>query len=266
MSRVKMAVQKLFATFGLRICRLESYEALLEQSRFANLAAIDLALLQATATSDVHKYFEAMQHSRSQLRQDLFALTVSGFKHGGYFVEFGATNGISLSNTHLLETKFSWTGILAEPAKHWYSKLVDSRNAHIEIDCVWDVTGDHIQFMEPDERELSTAIEFARYDSHASSRAKVAKQYGVRTISLMDLLARYDAPPTIDYLSIDTEGSEFRILSAFDFDAYRFGVITVEHNFTENRQRIRRLLESKGYRQVFETVSGWDDWYVYDVQ
>lgn len=72
----------------------------------------------------------------------------------------------------------------------------------------------------------------------------------------------HNDPKEIDYLSVDTEGSEFSILSAFDFDAYRIRVITVEHNFTPAREQIRDLLESRGFVRKMESVSLVDDWYV----
>ena len=60
---------------------------------------------------------------KSQLGQEIFALIENDFKRDGFFVEFGATNGLELSNTHLLEKEFGWTGILAEPAKTWHEDL-----------------------------------------------------------------------------------------------------------------------------------------------
>ena len=62
----------------------------------------------------------------------------------------------------------------------------------------------------------------------------------------------------IDYLSIDTEGSELAILEGIDWSRYRFRCITVEHNFTEQRQGIRKLLEAQGYRHREQQ---WDDWF-----
>ena len=56
------------------------------------------------------------RRSRAQILQDLWVLFQSREKHGGYFVEFGACDGLSLSNTFLLEKEYGWTGILAEPA------------------------------------------------------------------------------------------------------------------------------------------------------
>ncbi|HMP30954.1 MAG TPA: FkbM family methyltransferase, partial [Saprospiraceae bacterium] len=83
-----------------------------------------------------------------------------------------------------------------------------------------------------------------------------------KTISLVDLLDEYNAPLEIDFLSIDTEGSEFDILNCFNFEKYTFKVIVVEHNYTPNREKIKNLLESKRYKRVLMNVSQWDDWYL----
>jgi hypothetical protein len=96
---------------------------------------------------------------------------------------------------------------------------------------------------------------------HAKSRIS-RKKYGVESISLSDLLALHKAPQKIDYLSVDTEGSELEILSNFDFNI-SIDIITVEHNYHQsNRERIRLLLTSKGYERILEKFSSWDDWYV----
>jgi hypothetical protein len=76
------------------------------------------------------------------------------------------------------------------------------------------------------------------------------------------MLERHSAPREIDYLSIDTEGSELAILEAFDFDRYVIRCITCEHNFRPDRQRTQDLLESKGYVRAFGEVSLFEDWYV----
>ena len=86
--------------------------------------------------------------------------------------------------------------------------------------------------------------------------------YEVKTISLIDMLRKHHAPRHIDYLSIDTEGSEYEILKTFDFRAYTFSVITCEHNFTANRDKIRRLLCENGYVNVLTNISSFDDWFV----
>ena len=62
--------------------------------------------------------------SKSQYRQDLFVLSELEFKRDGFFVEFGATNGINGSNSFILEKNFGWKGILAEPAKNGMMPLM----------------------------------------------------------------------------------------------------------------------------------------------
>jgi hypothetical protein len=90
-----------------------------------------------------------------------------------------------------------------------------------------------------------------------------SSNYEVKTVSLLDLLKKYNAPKDIDYLSLDTEGSEIDILLAFDFDQYKVKFLTVEHNAKEeNRQSIYTLLTSKGYDRVLKNISNWDDFYV----
>lgn len=204
---------------------------------------------------------EYLPKSRSQLRQDLFVLGSLGFPRAGFFVEFGATDGVGLSNSYLLETEFGWDGILAEPARSWSKALSENRSCAIDTRCVWSETGAKLSFNETNELELSTIDIFSDSDGHAGARER-GQVYEVETVSLLDLLQSHSAPKIIDYLSIDTEGSELEILGSFDFARYSFRVITVEHNFTPQRTKIKRLLEKRGYRRVHEDVSQWDDWYV----
>jgi FkbM family methyltransferase len=199
--------------------------------------------------------------SKSQLWQDLFVLSELDFKRNGFFVEFGATNGIDLSNTYLLETDFEWVGILAEPARCWHSDLKRNRSAFIEDKCVWVDSTSTLIFNETSSPELSTIGSFSSGDLHRKSRES-GKEYSVDTISLNDLLVKYNAPNQIDYLSIDTEGSEFAILSSLNFEKYTFKVITCEHAYTKERLNIQNLLESHGYVRKYEELSAFDDWYV----
>lgn len=199
--------------------------------------------------------------NKSQFHQDIFVLLETGFRKNGYFVEFGATNGVDLSNTYLLEKVFGWNGILAEPATVWHNDLTANRTAQIEFDCVWKSSGDALAFNMVDEAELSTLADFNNRDGRSRKRRQGAT-YTVNTVSLNDLLKRHKAPGHIDYLSIDTEGSELEILSHFDFSAHTISVITCEHNYTKDRERLFKLLTSKGYERKLTSISQCDDWYV----
>ena len=199
--------------------------------------------------------------SKAQLCQDLMVLFLTESKRNGFFVEFGATNGVTLSNSYLLEKGFGWNGILAEPAHSWHGDLMRNRQCIIETRCVWRNSGERLEFNEVAEGELSTINAFSSTDGHEGAR-KQSNMYMVDTISLNDLLDQNGAPHQIDYLSVDTEGSEFTILSHFDFSKYDIRIISVEHNFTPEREKLFTMLQTNGYRRIFEGYSRWDDWYI----
>lgn len=207
------------------------------------------------------QYLENRDLSRAQLKQDLFALLHLDFKREGFFVEFGAADGISLSNSYLLEKEFGWQGLLAEPGKVWHEPLFKNRAVPIEKSCIWSRSGEELVFKEVKLASLSTLEGFGDDDNHSESR-KEAKTYKVKTLSLSDFLYKYNAPRVIDYISIDTEGSELEILKNFDFGSYKFQVLTVEHNFMPLREELYKLLTSNGYQRVHQEFSDFDDWYV----
>jgi FkbM family methyltransferase len=252
-------IQQFFAVFKLRIIRKDTLTNVRQQER--NRVPYDLRFLTALPSEAHTELLQYLPRSQSQLRQDLLVLYLENFKRKGFFVEFGATNGIESSNTYLLENEFGWDGILAEPAVCWQHDLKLNRKAAIEERCVWSSSGGHIEFNETTFPELSTVDTFSYADPHGAYRKK-GKRYVVETISINDLLEKYKAPRLIDYLSIDTEGSEFEILSSLDFEQYSFGVITCEHNFTPMREKIHDLLKLRGYTRIFTEISEFDDWYI----
>ena len=222
----------------------------------------DFCVDDITAEEDFIRF--CMQHSKeshSQLFQDLFVRWHFQDKMAGYFVEFGATDGVSLSNSKSLEGVLGWQGILAEPARCWHKQLRQNRSCTIDTRCVWTTTGLFLEFKEVSVPELSTVNSFSTSDSHAAARMS-GELYSVETVSLTDLLHQNGAPTWIDYLSIDTEGSEYEILKQLNFQQHGIGLITVEHNYTPNRGQIFDLLTQNGFDRVFSQFSKWDDWYV----
>ena len=208
--------------------------------------------------------YKNLSISKSQIMQDFFVLNELGYKRNGYFVDFGATDGKEFNNTYLLEKEYDWTGILCEPSKGWHKSLKINRpNIIKDYRCVWSKSGEKVRFKECEANTLSTIEGFEKSDQHYESRKK-GINYFVETVSLTDLLDEHSAPLEIDYLSIDCEGSEFEILKNHNFEKYSFKVITCEHNFTENRNKIYDLLLTKGYERKLMrgNKSDFEDWYV----
>ena len=249
----------MFRNIAFKLMRLERFKRL---KAIENSYQHDIAFLQMLPDSTVVQALRTLPRSASQIRQDILALALSGFKKNGFFVEFGATDGVKFSNSYLLEKDFGWQGILGEPARGFHERLQQNRGCHIETNCVWCRSGDSLVFNEPRDGSLSSIADFVNNDHLAKSRKKKTATYEVGTISLDDLLDKYDAPHYIDYLSVDTEGSELEILSAFDFTRRGIGLITVEHNFGPTRAGLAALLESKGYKRIGKGISDFDDWYV----
>jgi FkbM family methyltransferase len=201
-----------------------------------------------------------MHDARAQFFQDLWVLFELGENRGGYFVEFGASDAELLSNTWLLE-HHGWTGILAEPNPVSHPSL-RSRNAILDTRCVYAETGARMEFHATDNPVLSTLAQFTDSDFHAATR-QARRSITVETVSLDDLLDEHDAPSTIDYLSVDTEGSEYDILAAYSFRRH-VRCISVEHNFTPAREAIDAFLRGKGYVQRFRFASQADSWYMHE--
>jgi FkbM family methyltransferase len=199
--------------------------------------------------------------SYAQRFQDLWALWECGFQQSGYFVEFGALGGRDFSNTFLLE-QLGWNGVVAEPHPAFEQRLRRNRHCHISTKCVYDESGRRVTFHAVRGRPALSTIAGFGDDDWAHLRADhVAHE--VETISLNDLLLESAAPPRIEFMSIDTEGSELRILEAFDFTGFAIACISVEHN-DHHREALKSILAEHGYRRKWPEISGHDDWYVMD--
>jgi len=198
--------------------------------------------------------------SYSQIGQDLAVIEYYKSKKSGYFVEAGASDGITLSNTYLLEKEFGWCGICVEPVPEVFCKLVVNRpNSKCYSSALFSESGKDVTF---DVAAWSLISGVSDYISPLwKTRVNNDKtQITVKTATLMEILDNASAPKFIEYLSLDTEGTEFEILKNFDFSKYKFGLIDIEHNHIEpTRTHIRTLLTSNGYSYI--QANEFDDCY-----
>ena len=205
---------------------------------------------------------------KSQLYQDMFASFIIGDKFEKTFFEFGATNGIDLSNSYTLERYLNWKGVLSEPSPQWHDELKKNRPyTNIISECIWSESNKELNFFVSDVGVLSSLENFKESDKismpgNTQARVKNGKNIIVKTISLNDVIEKQFNSKSPSYISIDTEGSEYEILKNFNFKKYKPLVFTIEHNFTELQLKIDKLMYSNDYIRVFKSLTTFDAWYV----
>jgi FkbM family methyltransferase len=200
-----------------------------------------------------------MDKSYGQMFQDLIVLEHLNWLENGIYVEIGALDGISHSNTMLLEQHFNWNGILVEPNPQFSSHLKKNRgNNHLDFSAVSSRSGQRLKLLIAKNKGHSTLSEFT------NDASIYEDEFEVDSISLNDLLRKYLLPVKINYLSIDTEGGELAILESFTFKDFAIDFISVEHNHSHERQAIFELLTRHGFKRVLRNISSVDDWYTSD--
>lgn len=199
---------------------------------------------------------------KSQNNQDLIIDYILNHKLEGFYIEFGADDGIQNSNSYLFSLKENWSGILIEPNKSRFSLLQKNRpNDRVFNELIYSVSDKDLVFIESG--QLSTISEFLLQDFMSDERVNnIKNKYNLKSVSLTDFLINNNSPRQIDFLSIDTEGSEFEILKNFDFQYFNIKLICFEHNNTENKEKIANLLQKNNYSEVANFSNGVDSFFV----
>ena len=198
--------------------------------------------------------------SYSQFNQDINILNFYNDKKFGFFVEAGAQDGCNYSNSYYLEKNNYWNGICVECNPYWYNKLCNNRKNTLNYNyALYNSDDDSLDFINDNIGGCSGILETNK-NNNVLHNNEIIK---VNTKKLTTILDMANAPSFIEFLSLDTEGSEYEILKSHDFNKYLFGYICVEHNYIkENREKIRSLLESKGY--IFYRENYVDDDYYHN--
>ena len=264
MKKFKSYINSLLAIFNLKLIKVDFFVDLDKKYKNSEHEIKRYKFIFNNKNiNDTDKVWSLVGDSKSQLFQDLFVINELNYLKKGYFIEIGAANGIDLSNTYMLEKKFNWEGIVVEPAKAWVDQLIKNRKCKISNDCLYSESGKIVEFFETTKPEFSTInISGKQKDIHEDYRNKNNQKYELKTISFTDFSKKYNIPNNIDYVSIDTEGTEYEILKSIDLNKFKIKVFTIEHNFSANREKIAKYLNKHGYARVMEEHSYIDDWYV----
>ena len=188
----------------------------------------------------------------SQAGQDYWVYgDVFNEKQDGFFLDIGAHDGVFLSNTFILEKRYSWKGICIEANPKSFVDLVVNRNCRCINMCI-DKQNGSVSF------KLNGIMGGIVASDVDNSEARQKEVVDIDAITLKQLLKDEKAPAVIDYLSIDIEGAEDRALLEFDFDTYQFNCLTIERPSVA----LRELLACKDYMLIKE-ITGLDSFYIH---
>lgn len=155
---LKNVVRRTLRSYGWTLQRLRSD---IDQHRDGRWHDLEVALdvVMSLHLPDVQDYLAFHDFVEKRIRgtfaqnfQDLFVLWALGEVRSGTFVEFGADDGVTGSNTLLLEREFSWTGLLLEPNRSCHGTLAKTRRCHVDHRAVFHTSGQSLRFIESTHR------------------------------------------------------------------------------------------------------------------
>lgn len=186
--------------------------------------------------------------------QDILVAELLNNKRNGVFVDIGANDGITISNTYYFEKTLGWSGIAVEPIPGIYSKLKSNRSCITINSCITTTPG-KAKFLELDGNTnmLSTlavnnnGLVARRLRKNASRHNTEIREIEVECLTFPMMIEKFGID-NIDFLSLDIEGGELDILKSIDFETTPVKIISVENNYF--RDDIRDYLEGKGFIYV----------------
>jgi FkbM family methyltransferase len=184
----------------------------------------------------------------------------------GYYVELGANDGRTQSNTLHFERHKGWRGLLVEPSPTAFQHCVMTRSPRNSIVCACCVEPELAGTLVPMEyfnlmttrtdrnpdQDLAVALPELR--QNVGGQPDLAFRFGSEGHTLTELLDLAKAPKLIDFLSLDVEGNEINVLRGLDLSAYRFRYLLVE---SRRPEAIGSYLGEKGY-ELAERLSHHD--------
>lgn len=175
-------------------------------------------------------------------------------KFNGFFVDVGANDGQTVSNTAFFELEYNWKGICIEPHPEAFCRLEKNRQC-IKYNCCISDEETILDFLSvTGYAEMLSGIK-SNYDTQHLDRInneikKHGGKYSVIKIKSNPLrkIFKENNVNTIDYLSIDTEGSEFQVLKSINFDEILIDVISIENNYKDDE--CINFLKNKNYKRI----------------
>jgi FkbM family methyltransferase len=195
-------------------------------------------------------YAEFFRLSRSQWSQDIFVMYSTNMKTKGSYLEIGAADGLTHSNTLALRDHLGWSGVLVEPDTDMFRVLKAARghtDTVINAAIAPDGKPGHAHLRRAG--QLSSLVGHEGTDRHAEMRMQ---QHEIMEIPTIDLTGILKERPQLDYFSLDVEGAELEIIRSIKWeDVDPPLLVTVEHNYRIHEEaQLRRILLDYGYIEI----------------
>lgn len=210
--------------------------------------------LPGVVYSWVKRSLERHSHWMSQAGQDVWVYGESfNEMRGGYFLDIGAHDGVFLSNTFLLESRYGWNGICVEANPVTFAELIRNRKSICCNVCL-DAAPSTVRFAL--DGVMGGIISSKTDNITAGPEVEIIE---TSTDTLESILVKNNSPHVVDYMSIDIEGAEERVLSSFNFSRYRFNCITIERPTSQ----LRSLFHKHNYL-LLKDIPGLDCFYIHE--
>jgi hypothetical protein len=165
----------------------------------------------------------------------------------GFFVEFGAGDGIKHSNTLFFARQLGWKGLLFEAEPNVSRRLHANRpDATVYQGAVCPTGQRSVAFGVSKRSGWSGAVR--TYEPIRRARLPFATVLQVRCYDLAAEL-RQHRRHVVDYMTIDTEGSELDILESFPWEEFSVRIVQVEQ-LNERRFKAQRGRKARAIRHM----------------
>jgi FkbM family methyltransferase len=170
-----------------------------------------------------------------------------------FFIEAGANDGLSQSNTAMLEFHHGWNGICVEPSRMNYERCLNNRPHSIVVHAAL-VGVDHIGTtikgtFNDNSITRANGLMSACDDGNMDTFPQFVCEVPARTLT--SILDEYAKSSPIGFLSLDVENYELQALSGLDFSLYRPKIILMEigrWNIDGVIEEHMAFMQDKGYR------------------